>query len=210
MSIRPIHLPMFATIALVLAAAGCQRDATLIKWAEPPNVSVASVEVTAVSDEGASSEIELELQSGAEVALPLTFARYTLTMNGLTYQGGTEPNAVLPAGRSLTIRLPAAVDGDPGDRYSVRGTVEYEPPGQIRKVFTDIGIPLPSVGFSGEGELSGAPRRVQDEPAPPTDPAEKPGSEEARDLAGEEQPPADVTPEDLAPPEAAATPTDQP
>lgn len=207
----PAAIP--AVLALVAAMAGCQREATLIKWVESPEVGVATVEVVAVSDEGAASEIELAMQSNAEVALPLTMARYTLTMNGRQYRGATEPQAVLPAGRSLTIRLPAAVAGAPGDRYTVRGSIEYRPPGQLRKVFTDVGIPLPAVVFSGEGKLTGSPRRVEDAPAPPTQTGEKPGSEEARELAGPEEPPADATledPEDLVPPEPATTPPDQP
>jgi hypothetical protein len=190
-------------IACAAVAGGCQRDTTLINWAEAPDVSVTGVELVSLSDEGASAAIELDLNSGAEVALPLTLARYTVELNGQQYRGDVEPNAVLPAGRSLTVRLPAAVSGAPGDRYSVRGRVEYEPPGQVRKVLTDLGVPLPSTGFSGEGELAGEPRRVEDVPTRPVDAAEKPGSEEARELSGVEEAPADADlpkdPEDLVP-----------
>lgn len=178
---RPARiLPLLALAAIPLA--GCQRNTTLVKWANPPSVGVATVEVVAVSDEGASASIQLAVQSNSEVALPLTFARYTLEMGGRRYEGATEPNVVVPAGRALAFRLPAAVEGDPGDRFTVRGSLEYEPPGQIRKVFTDVGIPLPTVGFRGEGRLTGEPTRVADVPTPaptpdPTDGDDRPAPE---------------------------------
>jgi len=63
--------------------------------------------------------------------------------------------ATIPANGVQTVTLPAALATDTveaGD-YQVRGTLVYEPPGEIRKLLTEYGVPLPSASFKAQGAL---------------------------------------------------------
>jgi hypothetical protein len=150
-----------AAAGLVLAAAmlvGCGSENKLApSWVNDPQVSVDAVELTGRSDLGAAMQVVVTLTNPNEDALPLVGASYKVAINGAIYQTRTNPNAELPGSGQVTVRLPAAIRGMPEDGYTVNGTIRYKPPGQLREVMTDLGVPLPSVSFTGSGRLTGDP-----------------------------------------------------
>jgi len=165
-----------------------------------PVVTLDGVEIVDRTSEGARALIHLTVANDGDVPLPLTDAGYTLTLANATYSGGTNPNATLPAKGSQAITLPAAVTGSPaevpnGCSYTLSGSIHYEPPGQIRQVLTDMGVPLPSVSFNGNGNTTGSPTEraaIEDKPAPQTE-AERsadPGSSAPGSEATESEAPA--------------------
>lgn len=160
-------------IVMVAAAgslAGCGGKEVVGEWTTDPVFTVEAVELTQATDAGVAGDVRVVVDNPNTVALPLTEATYELRLNGATYRGRTSPNATAPAQRQITLRLPAAVRGEPGDRYQVSGTIHYKPPGQLREAVTDMGWPLPSASFKGQGQVTGQPRRLTLQTRVPTEP----------------------------------------
>ncbi|MHB1157873.1 MAG: hypothetical protein ACYC26_13680 [Phycisphaerales bacterium] len=167
-----------------------------------PTVTLDGVEIVDRTPEGARALIHLTLTNDGDVPLPLTDANYSLTLANATYSGGTNPNATLPAKGSQSITLPAAVAGSPADvpngcSYTLSGSLHYEPPGQIRQVLTDIGVPLPSVGFNGNGNTTGSPQVrpvLENKPAPGSESPAPQAEAERSAASGSPEPPATPAP----------------
>jgi hypothetical protein len=50
------------------------------------------------------------------------------------------------------VKLPAVIRVDElGEHYDLRGTIEMAPPGQVKQLGYDMGVPLPTVSFRGSG-----------------------------------------------------------
>ncbi len=154
---------MLMAMGLVLAIAalgGCDAQSWTFVLLQTPEAKVQAVELTEISDAGAAADVVIDLTNPNEdVALPLPMARYTVTLGSLTYSSDVHPNATLPAGGTQRITLPAAVAGNPGDTYKVTGTISYIPPGEIRRLLTDMGVPLPWTTFNATGQITGDPAR---------------------------------------------------
>ena len=152
-----------AALAAVLAA-GCASMENTVERFKPRRITVPTVKVTAArmaeaSDDGIRMEIMLMLSNPNDEPLPLTRVRYTVRLGGAgQYEGDTRPNTTLPAGREQELILPAAVAtsgaaGGGAVSYTVEGAIEYLPPGEVRELITEMGVPLPKVDFSGRGTI---------------------------------------------------------
>ncbi len=159
------------TLPLLLAAHGCGplEMPDLPDPVEAPQVRVDGVELVEKTKEGARFRIHLRMSNPNDVQLPLRLATYQLNVGASSYAGDTRPNVTLPGtehARSITFSLPAAIGAasvSPGTPWRATGRVRYEPPGKLRQMFTDIGIPLPEVAFSGRGRLAPSPNVSTDE-----------------------------------------------
>lgn len=137
--------------ALLAGCSGLQR----------PTSQVGSAAITDASEQGARVVIPVVLRNPNDTPLPIRETRYTIGIAGHEpFEFTDKTVATMPAQGVQTLRLPAAFatfgDGAEalaGRSYTIRGSVVYQPPGEIRQLLTDSGFPLPSVGFSGSGEL---------------------------------------------------------
>jgi len=171
---RHLLIGMGLTLA-VAAAGGCQT--TTGSWTlglvQSPSAAVQSVELTEVSEAGAAAHVVVELTNPNDVPLPLPIANYRVRLGETDYKGDSHPNATIPANGSQRIALPFAVSGQPGGKYRVTGSITYRPPGEIRQLLTDIGIPLPWITLNASGDVTGDPER-REYAAPPAEPESEP------------------------------------
>jgi hypothetical protein len=130
-----------------------------------PDAQVAAVRVVESSDVAGRYMIYVTLTNPNNIALPIEASDYSLTVAGKTYKGDTPPQATVPASGSITVKLPAVIPGGGGGgQYDVSGGLTLHPPGQIKQILYDIGVPMPQARFSGKGTAEA------DSPAP-ADPA---------------------------------------
>ena len=143
---------------------GCASVENTVERFKPRRITAPTVKVTAArmaeaSDEGIRMEIMLMLSNPNDEPLPLTRVHYTVRLDGSgRYDGDTRPNTTLPAGRQQELVLPAAVataSAAAGGTvsYTIEGAIEYLPPGEVRELITEMGVPLPKVDFSGHGTI---------------------------------------------------------
>ncbi len=153
----------FIFIMLMLAAvAGCQRQGPrTTPWYKirQPEVEIVAVNLTEQTEQGARIEVTARLTNPNEVALPLK--RYHLTFDAdhrpaVTFRDLS--NRTLPAQGEQLVVMPLALATGAGNltdgAYRVSGWIHYEPPGEIRRLLTESGIPLPSAAFRKEGALA--------------------------------------------------------
>lgn len=144
--------------AVLLTSSACSVRMPRYYRVTRPGAEVKSLAVTEVTDEGARVEVTVELTNPNDLALPLRVARYTLRIESLGQTSLTDlPPVTIPAKGSRLMVLPASLPFEGGElsgqAYSFDGTVTFEPPGEVRRVMTESGIPLPSTPFRGEGTL---------------------------------------------------------
>jgi len=122
-----------------------------------PETRVLGVAVTQRSAEGARVELMVELNNPNATALPLRHSNYRVRMGERSFSFKQRLDVTLPGHGTQRITLPAAfADGaaiGPDTPYQVSGSVTYEPPGEFRRILTDMRIPLPSRSFSAAGQL---------------------------------------------------------
>lgn len=131
--------------------------------------------------------ITLDAQNTNDVPLPLREIEYTLDIDGRRVFAGTRSaEATLRSMGVQSIRLPAVVQlsGEQAAlgnvRYQLAGTLKYVTPGQVAEVLFDSGVRVPSVDFSGSGDIDlgaatllsapGVPQLPQTSPLPDTAP----------------------------------------
>jgi len=125
---------------------------------KPVAAHVDSVRVDERTAEGVRVLVMVVAENPNDVALPIVRAKYTVELPGAgaePFRFTDLPMATIPANGVQTVTLPAALATDTveaGD-YQVRGTLVYEPPGEIRKLLTEYGVPLPSASFKAQGAL---------------------------------------------------------
>lgn len=139
------------TFSALFALGGCE---TL----ETPLVEVVNVRVAEQTADAARIEAMIELTNPNDTPLPLTKCNYTISVAGAQGVSLEDiPHRTLPALGKQTVKLPAAIRTNganvSGAAYNVSGSVTYEPPGEMRKVFTESGIPLPWVDFAKTGRV---------------------------------------------------------
>ena len=125
---------------------------------ERPATRVVGIEVLEQTDEGMRLAVTVELTNTNDVALPLVSADYHVQLEGLDgSRFEDEPHRTVPARGTQQVRLTAALPTGGGDLsgagYAVRGSITYQPPGELREVLTGSYVPLPSTQFSGRGVL---------------------------------------------------------
>ncbi len=125
---------------------------------KPVTTRVDSVTVDERTEQGVRVLVTVIAENPNDVALPIVRARYEVDLAGAEAFAFTElAKATLPAHGTQTITLPAAFategGGAAGQSYKVKGQLTYEPPGEIRKLLTEYGVPLPSASFKDDGAL---------------------------------------------------------
>ena len=117
---------------------------------QPPRFEIAGVRETESRGEARVLRFELSAINPNEVALPLREARYRLELDGVrVFDGQRSALITAPAYGSQPLELPVVVTGERFDLsrldsgelpYSLTGSVEYQPPGQLAEVLFDIGV----------------------------------------------------------------------
>lgn len=153
----------YVILPFLTLASGCQVDLPVTA----PTATVRRVLLTQRTAEGVRLEVDLELANTNTVPLGVVSGRYALQLEGIGgYEGHETLHYTIPkppdaAGAHQAgyqhVRLPLAFPFGPGQvvdtPYEVHGWVTYEPPGEIRQLLTESGVPLPSVPFSGSGQI---------------------------------------------------------
>ncbi len=118
-----------------------------------PVVQVQAVQLAGESNEGARIQVTLLLKNPNQVALPLVSTNYRVEVPGVGgFAFGDDSNRTLPAGGTQTLVLPAAIathgQNLKGAACQVSGSVSYNPPGMLRRLLTESGVPEPTTPFS--------------------------------------------------------------
>lgn len=147
-----------ALAGLGFFGAGCESYA-------PPQLTVTGAQAGERTPDGVSMIFTIDARNDNDVPLPLRDVVYTVDVDGQrVFEGTRSPEATLRRAGTQQIRLPAVVNltSTPGvaadamrgaSRFRLSGTMRYITPGQLAEVLFDTGVRVPSVSFSGEGEV---------------------------------------------------------
>ncbi len=128
-------------------------------FAGSPRLSVADITLGHADDGSAVVTLVIEATNDGDESLPLMSAAYEVEINGVSaYRGEWDAQATVPVGGTVRFELPAPVDASlvaPGLRasYSVRGVVEYVPPGALGEALFDAKFRRGSASFAETGDL---------------------------------------------------------
>lgn len=151
-----LRLTLAAMLVFLSACAGPRQ----------PSFRVAEVRAGERTDQGVAMTFVLDAENDNDVALPLRDVEYTVELDGQrAFSGTRSAEATLRRLGTQQVVLPAVVrTGDGGAirtsgrvPYRISGTVTYVTPGQIAEILFDSGVRVPSVGFSGTGEVDLGP-----------------------------------------------------
>lgn len=152
-------------LAVVPVGCGPIKAPRLPERVIAPTTDVLRVDLTAASDAAASYDVLVTFVNPNLFELPMTHAAYVLTVNGHSYTADAVPNATIPAQGQVDVKLPAVIAAPGlaalGQPFEVKGTVTMQPPGQLRNLFYEMGIPMPTVDFAGQGTVTGADGGVE-------------------------------------------------
>lgn len=142
-------------LLLPVALLGC-------RGVSQPQTRVLDVAVSEQTAQGARIEMTVAVENRSDVPLPVRSARYEVQVEELGSFAFRElPAVTLPPNGTQTFTLAAAfADGQTslaGRRYDVTGRLAYEPPGEVRSLLTEYGVPLPAVSFDAQGRLESPP-----------------------------------------------------
>ncbi|WP_428389783.1 hypothetical protein [Mucisphaera sp.] len=137
-------------VGLAAVSVGC--------LAPRPELEVSRVEVLESSSEGASVLVVLAMENPWDEPVQLGWVDFTVSVEGgASFSDRDLPAASLPASGVQTIELLAALSTEGGavmgQPFKASGKVTYTPPGDLRVVMTETGIPLPRAEFSYSGVL---------------------------------------------------------
>lgn len=144
---------------LALAQVGCKAYEAFKEPAlKPVTVDGGTVKLVKQSPEAAQFEVTLTVTNPNDTPLPLTQSSLSLNIDGI---GSATTSYLLhrtaPANLSQTITVPVVIvttqQVSAGVSYATKGTVTYQPPGEIRKLLTDSNVPLPSAAFDLQGQM---------------------------------------------------------
>ena len=125
----------------------------------PPTLKVAGLTLSERTAEESVVTLVIEATNHTDEALPLGETAYELRINGETaYRGVWDAQATAPVEGSVRFELPAVVASrliPPGGTasYTVRGTVEYIPPGALGEALFNARVRKGSASFGERGEL---------------------------------------------------------
>lgn len=124
-----------------------------------PRLTVADISLERAESGTAVITLVIEAENTGDEALPLSTVVYELDINGeLAYRGEWDAQSTVPRSGSVRFELPAPIDASlvaPGTRatYTVRGVVEYIPPGALGEALFDARFRRGSASFSEQGDL---------------------------------------------------------
>ncbi len=140
-----------ATVLLLLPAAGCVVvNAVKEGLVAPPSAEVLGVTVVDADDRATSFEAAVRLSNPNDVELPIESVRLRLVgPGGETFASDALPTVSMPPMGSQVMRvrgvLVGAGDELVGERVAVSVSVRWIPPGEVRAILTESGVPLPVV-----------------------------------------------------------------
>lgn len=144
-------LPMVLAVLFAAVLVGCDG-------LQKPEARVTRVALAERTPEGLRVEMTVAVVNPNDTPLPVRWADYAVEVDevgAFAFEG--MPAVTLPPNGTQTFTLAAAfADGEApvvGRAYRVSGAVGYEPPGEVRELFTQYGVPLPAVEFGARGEL---------------------------------------------------------
>ncbi|MFI4862293.1 MAG: hypothetical protein ACIAXF_16635 [Phycisphaerales bacterium JB063] len=155
-----LHVVSAAVLCVVLG--GCSG----LQGIAQPTVEVVDARVVEQSSQGASVAVTLRVANPNVKELAMPRVTCDLDVEGAGRFTFTDvPYATVPGRGEQFVTVPAGVLGSglAGKRYSVQGAVVFQQEGQLRRVMSDIGVPLPRSGFSAQGVLQGD---TLEQPAP--------------------------------------------
>ncbi|MEM1098867.1 MAG: hypothetical protein AAGH92_08760 [Planctomycetota bacterium] len=132
----------------------------------PPTAEVIGVSVVDVSERGAALEAAVRLTNTNDVELPLEAVRVRMTgPGGRSFSSDAPPTVSMPPNGSQVLRVRGVLSGRNddlvGEEVAVSVSVRWIPPGEVRGILTESGVPLPVVvarqraGQGEDGELEG-------------------------------------------------------
>jgi hypothetical protein len=120
-----------------------------------------NVRLTRQTAEGARVESVVRITNPNDVELAIDSATIRMNVRGVdAFISETEPAIALPPNASQTFTVAAAFPRDSGvaslegAAYRLSTTVHFVPPGEIREILTESGVPLPFLTVSRSGRLS--------------------------------------------------------
>jgi hypothetical protein len=165
-----LRLPaILILLACLSACGGPLKLPTIPTPIAMPDVQVQSVDLVDASPDAGRYLLKLTLTNPNDFALPLLDAEYRIKINDQQYIGSTPPNATLPKSGSITLQLPAALPVR-GQNYEVSGSIQLDPPGQIKQLSYDAGLPRPRAPFKAQGAV----QNLTTSDIPPADAAPPP------------------------------------
>ena len=166
---RPAPAALLSTLALAFALPGCGIPRSVGRaltegFVEEPGVELVDLVVTRRTAQGVAFAAAVEVDNPNPVEIPLAGVWLSLRVEGLgVFEAPSPPRVSLPpAGvRRFTLRgaLPAPTPSDApvgGRTYRCEVTLRYVPPGEVREIATESGLPLPVARTAVRGTL-GAP-----------------------------------------------------
>jgi hypothetical protein len=159
---------------LVFAAGGCGiiKLPRLPKPLAPIHATIERATLVDMTDEAAAVDVYLRLVNTNDEPMPMVIARYTVECGQARFTGDQVPNATMPDDAlEQVVRFPAVLldVGDPvGKKVRARGTIEIQPPGEIRQLMSEWRLPRPTVSFDGTATIEPADASL---PAPPPEPS---------------------------------------
>lgn len=153
---------MVGVVLTSLTLVGCQivpdrEDVLPVSAVHVDNVQVTLLEQGA---DGARFSVAVTLTNTNKFDMVMPLAGCTLHIDGFEpYEFESIPPAALIADDTQTIVLYAAVATNGADAqgrpFRVSGYFKYRPPGEIKAVIHEIGMPLPSANFKTQGRVQG-------------------------------------------------------
>ena len=122
-----------------------------------PTAEVTGATLTEQTAGGAAVAVTVDLSNPNDFALPVTFEAYRISVGGKTYAFKGKAGASMPPNGTQTLTLTGAVptEGEDmrGAAYTTSGSFTYVKPGEIRRILVESGLPEPTLGFEGSGNL---------------------------------------------------------
>ena len=125
----------------------------------PPTLKVADLKLSESSGEESVVTLVIEATNNADEPLPLGETVYELRINGDTaFRGEWDAQATAPVEGTVRFELPAVVasrliPAGGTAEYTVRGTVEYIPPGALGEALFNARVRKGTARFGERGEL---------------------------------------------------------
>lgn len=163
------------TVPIALLAALCWPGLAGCGYTAP-TLTIIEGRATERTPDGVAMLFTVEAANENDEGLPLRTVDYTVDLDGKrVFQGTRSPEATIRRRGVQRFTLPAVVNlaeapefarhAGP-NAYTVSGSVRYVTPGQLAEVLFDAGVHVPSVGFSGSGQVDlGAAHAVMPKPA---------------------------------------------
>ncbi len=169
------RISMMLMTGLLLAGCSWLKPPKPPKPVIDPEAAVTQVRLIRSGDQASRFDITVTLTNPNDFALELEGAHYSFEIGPSRYETETVPHTTLPKSGKISIALPAVLTGEggappTGGQYHASGSITLNPPGQIRRVLYELGLPKPKVRFDGQGMVASAPSTAKTTDEKPKEP----------------------------------------